>query len=256
MLESYLGIAAQLPVSFSWSDDTVVDCVRNLIATRQCFIFSDIHAPAAEVTFTVSRFGADQLDVTIDAAWQPPVIEFEALENLTQEGARYVLKPRFEPYAGSFPIRQNYVVDSDWLHWDASISGFSGIVPSDIASAIGMQRSDTYTIPVKLTASISKLFPGDIRLESTIRCALPLTIKRRPEICRVSDHGLRSPPHKKSARQGVEGMFSRLSTAGIAGIGEKSSGSYGLRFAGRWEIRGTVVISDEPRTSQTLVWAA
>lgn len=58
------------------------------------------------------------------------------------------------------------------------------MVPYAAAPALGTQRLDTYTFALELTTKINKHFPGDIKYESVIRCALPLTVKRQPDACK------------------------------------------------------------------------
>jgi hypothetical protein len=49
---------------------------------------------------------------------------------------------------------------------------------------MGAQRHDVYTMPLELTTTLVKHFPDAIRYEIVIRCALPLSVKRRPDDCR------------------------------------------------------------------------
>jgi hypothetical protein len=49
---------------------------------------------------------------------------------------------------------------------------------------MGAEQHDVYTMPLELTTTMVKHFPDAIRYEIVIRCALPLSVKRRPDDCR------------------------------------------------------------------------
>ncbi len=65
-------------------------------------------------------------------------------------------------------------------------------------------RLDAYTIPLHVMAILTKHFAGDVRLETVVRCTVPLTVKRRPDQCAEEDDRIASPPLRTMASQTLE----------------------------------------------------
>lgn len=134
----------------------------------------------------------------ISYGWNPPVVTFEALNNVVSEGDKLMLKPlvneRLRRYdTDMVSMSTSFFVGSadDWLHWKGD--HFEGTVPPHIAAAAGAERCDAYTVPLDLTATVIHHFPRDIRYEQAIRCSLPLTVKRHPDSCGEDAELLTSP---------------------------------------------------------------
>lgn len=68
-----------------------------------------------------------------------------------------------------------------------------GKAPEILAGLCGAQKNETYTIALEFTGKLTKHFPGEIRYERTVRCAVPLTIKRAPDRCGWEKEMVASP---------------------------------------------------------------
>ena len=129
---------------------------------------------------------------------EPPFITFSDLQNVVNESDQYALQPCLPPPS---PALANSVTSTayflgpaqDWLQWDSSRECFCGTVSTTLASNSGSQRLDTYTILLELVAAMVVELPAGIRLEQVVRCALPLTVRRRPDSCAAFDEVPRGP---------------------------------------------------------------
>lgn len=81
-----------------------------------------------------------------------------------------------------------------WLKWDEDSERFEGTIPSRVAAQVGAERLDTYTIQLDFTARLTNWYPGDFVWERVIRCALPVTVKRKPATCTPCIYSIASPP--------------------------------------------------------------
>ena len=129
--------------------------------------------------------------------WSPPFVDFHNLRNVVQEGKKFSLTPVFYSRpSNSLPITAQYFLGpgEEWLRWDEEHEYFHGTVPRHIASDVGAERFESYTVPLDLTARITKHFPGTMRFERIFRCALPLTVKRQPSICACNEEKAATPP--------------------------------------------------------------
>lgn len=99
----------------------------------------------------------DELDIDVCYTWNPPVIHFHELRNVITEGNEYRLKPSMDSRrsSGTFPVTAEYFVGpgDGWLQWDADNECFRGTVPPRIASQIGAERFEAYTVRGKLSPS-------------------------------------------------------------------------------------------------------
>ncbi|KAK3684440.1 hypothetical protein LTR37_020280 [Vermiconidia calcicola] len=195
MLDSYANVTRGLE-SFSWKQNLEA-LIEEFISTRECFFYSHNRAPVLEATFRVTHYRADELDIDLHFTWSPPHVEFQDLRNVITEGNEFHLKPNFSsrPSGGSLPVTAEYFIGpgDGWLHWDGEQECFRGVVPRQMASRVGAERFEAYTVPLKLTARITKSFPGEMRFERILRCALPLTVKRRPSNCACDSETAASP---------------------------------------------------------------
>ena len=198
MLESYAEILRGLDGGgFSWRSN-LEQLVLEFTYTRECFFFSANRAPFLEATFRIMRYHERVLDVAIDYTWSPPLLEFADLSNVVSEDCEFRLEPIYpsRPRDGVLCTTAEYFVGpgEGWLRWDEAEECFRGIVPRDIASCIGAERFEAYTVPLELTARITKHFPGCMRFERIVRCTLPLTVKRSPSRCKSVETPATSPP--------------------------------------------------------------
>ena len=196
MLDSYANVTQGLQ-GFSWREDPRTT-VEEFIFTRNCFFYSRNRAPLLEATFTVLHYRADELDIDLHFTWNPPFVGFQDLCNVVTEGNEFHLRPTIDPRrpTRNLPVTAEYYVGpgDGWLNWDEEKECFRGTVPPKIASQIGAERFEVYTVPLELTARITKHFPGTIRFERIFRCVLPLTVKRRPDNCANEPEKIISPP--------------------------------------------------------------
>ena len=86
--------------------------------------------------------------------------------------------------------------DDGWLQWDEKKQHFFGTVSRQIASDVGAERFEAYTVPLELAATIVFYFPGCMAYTQTFRVALPLTVKRYPDRCAMRP-SLPTTPHQK-----------------------------------------------------------
>lgn len=141
-----------------------------------------------EATFRAVQYRrSHELDIELHFAWQPPYLQFRDLHNVVSEGEELLLKP-VAPYGSDSvvaPVTATYFIGptDGWMDWDSERACFRGNVPPRLASHVGAERFEVYTIPLELTARIVKRFTGNMLLERIIRVEVPLTVKRRPSRC-------------------------------------------------------------------------
>jgi len=173
---------------FAWGRDVSM-IVEEFVLTRDCFIYLPGHAPYVEATFAVvGSSDRRTLDVEIFFGLALPRLCFVDLCNVVSEGNRLRIEPsisRVRQWQGVLPMEATYFIGpaEDWLQWNKERERFEGNVPTHLAANAGSERQDAYTIPMELTATITKHFPAGIRFERVIRIALPLTVRRRPSRC-------------------------------------------------------------------------
>ncbi|KAM0723793.1 hypothetical protein Q7P37_000783 [Cladosporium fusiforme] len=186
MLDSYVTACSSSPPLrfFAWTRSSNTGLVRptleNFIATRDCFFHHEGHHPYVEATFiqTVLQPTGD-LFVGIHYNWNPPDVDFESLQNVYKENRTFYLKPmvhvdhdvHFETELGNL------------LPWDPVRRQFEGRWPPILASMAGADRLEQYTMPLNMQARVIQTFPGEMYFERTIRLAIPITIKRKPDTC-------------------------------------------------------------------------
>lgn len=169
--------------------DVLMDALRDFVLTRECWFYEAKSAPAVEVSFDIGKpTSTTSIEVDLHYSWNPPVLEFLDLRNSVQESTELIIKPLVSttrPFSDMSGVDIDYYIGptGSWLDWNAAQRCFKGHVPRALASAVGAERHDGYTMALELTTTITKYFPDEIRYEIVIRCALPLTIKRRPDSC-------------------------------------------------------------------------
>jgi hypothetical protein len=196
MIESYASIRDTLTAHYTFEKPSLYEALREFVLTRECWHYPRNQEPALEVTFSVYRLresrtrsqSAREMNLSLHYSSNPPTLGFHGLQNVVAESTEFILKPTVRsarPFSELSMVDVDYFVgpSRDWLDWDPVHTCFRGRVPPKIASVAGVQRQDVYTMPLEITASITKVFPGGIRYENVIRCALPLTVKRRPDDC-------------------------------------------------------------------------
>ncbi|TKA81614.1 hypothetical protein B0A55_03557 [Friedmanniomyces simplex] len=206
MLAAYSELAADVE-PFSCSPD-IARFVEKFVKSRECFFRTSRRQPYVEATFARCEFAfhAAELDLELHYTWAAPLLHFQNLRNAVYEGDHFTLQPcadDSQPCDSALPHTAEYYVGptEPWLRWDDDLQSLQGIVPHQRASEEGALRLDAYTIPLHVMEILTKYFAGEIRLERVIRCALPLTVKRRPDRCAVDGDEVTSPPLRATASQ-------------------------------------------------------
>ncbi|KAK5166431.1 uncharacterized protein LTR77_007974 [Saxophila tyrrhenica] len=216
MLDSYANVTDGLE-GFSWSrsgqEMDVEQLIREFLFTRECFYYSRTRTPCVEATFYVTNVTRSDLDVSLEFSWNPPIMQFHELRNAVREGAEYILTPTIEEYAATgLAMTVEYFLGpgETWLKWNASSECFKGEVPPKVASRVGAERFETYTMPLELTTRLTRTFTAEMKYEQLIRCALPLTVKRRATLCSTDHEPILSPPFAKTTGlQKLDGLLTR-----------------------------------------------
>ncbi|GAB1744225.1 hypothetical protein NU219Hw_g1378t1 [Hortaea werneckii] len=159
--------------------------VRDFLATRECFAFTQDGFPRVQVTF-LPTLEDDQLAVEICFTAALPSVQFQDLRNVVGEGERFSLKPNLDVPPSSSTTTMDFFlgpIEEEWLSWSDSLQAFCGTVPQRRAAYCGAGRLDSYTIPLELKVVITRLFAANVCFEQVVRVALPLTVRRQPDRC-------------------------------------------------------------------------
>lgn len=184
MLESYAGACSEAGelCGFRWASEPekVRETLERFVRTRECFFQLEGHLPAIEATFLpAARQAGEELEVEIRFKWFPPLMGFENLRNVYHEDRSFSLKPTLDA-DGHVEFETEL---GHHLPWNECERRFEGHWPPIIASIAGAQRLEAFTMPLQMNAHVIETFPGDMFFERTIRLAIPITIKRKPETC-------------------------------------------------------------------------
>jgi hypothetical protein len=197
MLETFRMASSASPAlrAFSWAHSSDLRAtLEAFVRTRECFLYLDGHLPVAEVTFGQPlRQSTEDLVVELHYTWNPPTINFEGLQNVYDESRSFHLKPTMDRPCEDLDVVYDVEPNGSILTWNASQGQFEGHCTSALASIAGAQRLESFTMPLNMTAELTMSLPGEIMFERTIRLAIPITIKRKPETC-SSDQELDESP--------------------------------------------------------------
>lgn len=207
MKDSYLNQSNVESQKFRCNtEQSLESALEEFVLMQHCWYFTPGRVPIVEVSFSASPMNHrrplrnENIMLHLHFSWNPPTISFNDLQNVVAETDEYVLKPAISahrPFSAMTGVAIEYFAEfqGDWLHWIDTEHCFRGRVPPRLASVSGTQRQDVYTMPVQLRARVIKHFPGGIRHETYMRCAMPLTVRRRPDGCTTfaEDHPLPSP---------------------------------------------------------------
>lgn len=202
MLDSYRQVTAGLS-AFSWSFD-LAGLVEEFVLCQDVWHHSPNRQPTLEAKFSILNYGIEELDVEMAFTPSLPTVQFKNLRNTITEGEVFVVQPNIPIRAGraSCAIESEYFLGPGcgWLSWDNNTASFRGAVPAKMASLIGAERVDAYTVPLELTTRLTRRF-GNMRFERIFRCVLPLTVKRRAARCTNCSYASPfSSPEKLNAR--------------------------------------------------------
>lgn len=182
---------------FAWEKPGLLRTLHEFVLTRECWKYAANQEPALEVSFGVTGGRrrsniCEEIVLHFHYSWNPPTVGFVDLQNVVTESTNFVLKPTVSssrPFSSMPQLEIEYYIGpthgspKNWLQWDNSNACFQGIMPNGIAPRIGAQRLDSYTLPLELTTKITKQFPGEMKYETIMRCAMPLTVKRQADDC-------------------------------------------------------------------------
>ncbi|KAK1821624.1 hypothetical protein LTR12_004018 [Friedmanniomyces endolithicus] len=189
--------------------------VADFVRSRECFFRESGRQPYIGATFAHCEipYRTAELNVELHFTWSPPLLHFHDLRNAVYEGDHFSLQPfiaavdQYHPICSRAlpPTAEFYIGPTEpWLNWDDTLQSLQGIVPHQRACDEGALRLDAYTIPLHVMAILTRYFAGDVRLETVVRCTVPLTVKRRPDQCAEADDRIASPPLRTMASQTLE----------------------------------------------------
>ncbi|KAK0309962.1 hypothetical protein LTR01_004160 [Friedmanniomyces endolithicus] len=213
MLAAYRELGPDIE-PFSCSPDTA-GFVAEFVRSRECFFHESGRQPYIGTTFAHCEipYRTAELNVELHFTWSPPLLHFRDLRNAVYEEDHFTLEPcmtavdySHQLCSRALPHTAEYYVGptEPWLNWDDTLQSLQGIVPHQRAREEGALRLDAYTIPLHVMAILTKHFAGDVRLETVVRCTVPLTVKRRPDQCVEVEDRISSPPLRTMASQTLE----------------------------------------------------
>ena len=85
------------------------------------------------------------------------------------------------------------------MNWNPSEGCFEGYCPPLLASSVGAERLECFSMSLNMSAQVTTSFPGEMTFERTIRLEIPITIRRRPDACSSDEQLEKSPAVRGSA---------------------------------------------------------
>jgi len=187
--------------TFAWAQSADLrGTLEDFIRTRECLFYTDGCLPAVDATFGLpSRQSEDELTVEIRYAWNPPMVNFKTFQNVFDENRSFHLEPRMSQPCHD--LETTYSVDQSVpiMNWNASERCFEGYCPPLLASRMGAERLECFSMPLNMSAQVTTDFPGGMSFERTIRLEIPITIRRRPDACSSDEQLKKSPAVRGSA---------------------------------------------------------
>ncbi|KAK5683359.1 hypothetical protein LTS10_004890 [Elasticomyces elasticus] len=185
------------------------------VRSRDCFFYEMGRQPYVEVTFASCGFPyrEAELDLELNFTWAPPFVNFTDLRNSVPEETSFALQPSAIAYAPApTTIKRKYSVganESSWLQWDDTTQTLRGTIPHRRAEEAGALRLDAYTITLHIMETSIQDFGGGVKWERSVRCVVPLTVKRKAEECREHEETVLSPPLRAKGSQTLGGAVDR-----------------------------------------------
>jgi hypothetical protein len=187
--------------TFAWAQSADLQAtLEDFVRTRECFFYTDGCLPAVEATIGLcSRQSEDEPVVEIHYTWNPPKVNFETFQNVFDENRSFHLEPRISQPCQS--LEATYSVDQSLpiMNWNSSEGCFEGYCPPLLASSVGAERLECFSMPLNMSAQITASFPGEMMFERTIRIEIPITIRRRPDACSSDEELANSAAVRKPA---------------------------------------------------------
>lgn len=171
--------------AFAWTQSPDLRAtLEAFVRTREYLFYPDGRMPVAEVTFGQSAQQlVEELTVEVHFTWNPPTVNFEGLQNVYDENRSFHLKPIMSRPCEDLDVKYDVDPGGSIVTWNAAKGQFEGHCTSNLASIAGAERLESFTMPLNMTAEFATSLPGEMRYERTIRLAVPVTIKRKPETC-------------------------------------------------------------------------
>nr|OQO21304.1 hypothetical protein B0A51_12657 [Rachicladosporium sp. CCFEE 5018] len=142
---------------------------------------------------------AHDLPITIHYARSLPLIDFVDLQNVITEGKAVAIFPTLDQVAacdssGHRALHIEYETSIPaHIGWSNESQRLEGTWPASLAREFGAERQDGFVMPLGIAAIVINVFPGNVKLERIVRAAVPVHIKRRPDICGGNSDEIRSP---------------------------------------------------------------
>ncbi|KAK5703344.1 hypothetical protein LTR17_022210 [Elasticomyces elasticus] len=196
------------------------------VRSRDCFFHEMGRQPYVEVTFASCGFPyrEAELDLELNFTWAPPFVNFTDLRNSVSEGTAFSLQPSAIACAPMpTTIKRKYGVganESSWLQWDDTTQSLRGTIPHRRAVEAGALRLDAYTITLHIMETSIQDFGGGVKWERSVRCVVPLTVKRKAEKCREHEETVWSPPLRAKGSQTLGGAVDRVRATPLREDGE------------------------------------
>ncbi|KAK5739508.1 hypothetical protein LTR17_005197 [Elasticomyces elasticus] len=188
---------------------------KAFVRSRDCFFYEIGRQPYVEVTFASCEFPyrEAELDLELNFTWAPPFVNFTDLRNSVSEGTAFALQPSAIACAPvPTTIKRKYGVganESSWLQWDDTTQSLRGTIPHRRAEEAGALRLDAGTITLHIMETSIQDFGGGVKWERSVRCVVPLTVKRKAEECREHEETVLSPPLRAKGSQTLGGALDR-----------------------------------------------
>lgn len=185
--------------AFAWAHSPDLRAtLEDFVRTRECFHYVDGRLPAVEASFQPTQKPGDGLIVEINYTWNPPVLNFEGLQNVYVENRTFQLKPAVSRPCDRLDAQYDVDPNGPTMAWNPVKGQFEGHCQRSLASLVGARRLESFSMPLNMSAQVTVSLPGEMSFERTLRIAIPITVKRKPDT-RLTDAELDESPMKRPA---------------------------------------------------------
>ncbi|KAH7135462.1 hypothetical protein B0J11DRAFT_160348 [Dendryphion nanum] len=184
MMETFYADDGHMSHNWFISAKNMPSMIFNFIRTRDCFV-DTCPLPSMQVQLNCDRLSSDSV-IIVDVERQIPIIDFQGLAPTLPPGAEYRISPTYHHRIlssrfCSFPTEPCFSLHLDdhskmALTWSAAQHCFRGIVPN-VDSCYHLTRSRSRIVAATICfATITTLFPKNIRFEQTTRYRIILSL--------------------------------------------------------------------------------
>lgn len=185
--------------AFAWAHSPDLRAtLEDFILTRECFYYTEGRLPAVEASFHPTLKPDDELIVEIHYTWNPPVLDFEGLQNVYIENRTFQLKPVVSRPCDCLDAQYDVDPNGPTMAWNPVEGQFEGHCQRNLASLVGARRLESFSMPLNMSAQVTVSLPGEMFFERTLRIVIPITVKRKPDTCLI-DAELDESPMKRPA---------------------------------------------------------